>query len=173
MPGAAKRIYWDSCCFLDYVNGDPAKLPMLDALLELSRTDQIRIVTSTLSIVEVAYGALEQKRGRLTAEVEAQIDALWEDNATIELVEFYGGIAFRARSLIRAGVLEGWRLGGADAIHLATAETLRAAEFHTYDTRLAKYAELDRRARSSTLRVIGAPAVTTRTHGDQPQVRAV
>jgi predicted nucleic acid-binding protein len=117
-------------------------LPTLDALLAESASGQIRIVSSSLSIVEVAFGASEQKGGRLSADVEARINALWEDNATGELVEFYPRIAFRARALMRLAMVQGWSLKPADAIHLATAEIAQTEEFQTYDSSLAKYSIL-------------------------------
>lgn len=57
----------------------------------------------------------------------------------MQLVEFHTDIAYRARGLIRIGLPGGWRLKPKDAIHLATAIEVQAAEFHTYDDKLERY----------------------------------
>ncbi len=36
MPEERRIIYWDACLFLDYIQGHPARIPILDALLEES-----------------------------------------------------------------------------------------------------------------------------------------
>lgn len=136
----APLVYWDACNFLSYINRIPDRLPMLEALLAESRKGAIRIITSTLSLVEVAFGAAEQTAQALTPEVEAQIEMLWNDRDTITLVEFHELIAREARTLIREGLPQKWRLKPADAIHLATAKRLRVSRFHTYEgTKLGRY----------------------------------
>lgn len=70
-------IYWDSCVFLHYIDGTPEWLPILDALLdEASATDELIIVTSTVSISEVAFAQVERPRQALDPAVESNIDAL-------------------------------------------------------------------------------------------------
>lgn len=141
MPEQRLLVYWDSCVFLDYVNGAIDKLPTLDALLDRAgpRGD-IEIVTSTLSIAEVAIGRLDQTGRLLDPEVEANIDQLWTD-PIVKQVELYKGIALRARDLVRASRLAGGGLKPADAIHLATARQVGVSDFHTYDTRLFQYSQ--------------------------------
>ncbi len=51
MPDEPRLIYWDSCIFLDYIEGSAHWMPILDSLLDqASATGEIVIVTSTLSI---------------------------------------------------------------------------------------------------------------------------
>lgn len=142
MPDARRTVYWDSCVFLDYINGIPEKLPILDSLIDRAgpRGD-IEIVTSTLSIAEVAFGRLDQSGTNLDPSIEAKIDALWTDSI-VKQVEFHKGIAFEARDLIRAARIAGAGLQAADAIHLATARRIGAAEFQTYDSKLFRHSGL-------------------------------
>src|SRR5207302_316632 len=103
---------------------------------------KLEIVTSTLSITEVAFGAEEVIGQPLDETLEDQIDAFWDDPSTIKLREFDRIIAREARTLIRAARSTGWSLKPADAIHLASAKMVVASEIHTYDASLFKYAEL-------------------------------
>jgi predicted nucleic acid-binding protein len=135
------RSYWDACLFLSYINGDADRLADLETLLEAAYQGAVEIVTSTVSIVEVARGAQEQA-GELDAVAMAKIDALWEPPSPIKLVEFHRVIATNARDLIRNGIRRGWSLKPMDAIHLATAANAQAGELLTYDTALEKYADL-------------------------------
>jgi hypothetical protein len=53
MPDEPRRIYWDACVFLDYIEGAPQWMPILDALLEqASETADLVIYTSTVSITD-------------------------------------------------------------------------------------------------------------------------
>ncbi len=133
-------IYWDACNFLSYINKIPDRLPILDALLAEGRRGDIRIVTSTLSLVEVAFGAVEQTAQALSPEVEEQIEMLWNDRDTVLLAEFHELVARDARVLMRDSLPHGWSLKPADAIHLATAKRMKVARFHTYEgTKLKRY----------------------------------
>ena len=136
----SERIYWDSCVPLSYVNGVPDRLPTIDELLRHARREELELVTSVLSITEVAFAASEQAGGALDPEVEENIDSLWSPDSPIALVEFHDLIAREARGLIRQGIGQDWgKLKPADAIHLATARRLEVDRFHTYDDRLLKW----------------------------------
>jgi predicted nucleic acid-binding protein len=135
------RLYWDANCFLSYVDGSADRLPDLDALLAEASRDEVEILTSTVSIVEVAFGKKEQDGRALDPDVDDALAQLWAPASPIELVEFYPLIATRAKDLIRAAVPKGWALKPMDAIHLATAQQVDATSFHTYDERLDKYSD--------------------------------
>ena len=140
MSEGRTRIYWDACVFLDYVNGVPEKVPVLTALLDRATPGgDIALITSILSITEVAFGRLDQTGTNFDLSVEQEIDSLWTDPA-IKQAEFHQLIAFEARDLMRVSKLAGIRLSGADAIHLATARRFEVSEFHTYDTKLFQQA---------------------------------
>lgn len=144
MPPERRRVYWDACVFLSYINGVPDRLPTIDALLRESEDpeNEREIVTSTLSIVEVAFALAEKEARTLDTETERKIDALWTDRGAVKLVEFHEGIAREARSLIRSAMSSGLSLKPADATHLATARSLRVAEFHTYSKDLPRFSSV-------------------------------
>ena len=134
--------YWDACVPLAYINGDVERLQHIDSFMERSGKDW-RIVTSVLTITEVAFGASEQTSSTLDLGVEAQIASLWQAGSPIQLVEFYDLIALRAQRIMRDAVSRSWQLKPADAIHLATADQLGCVTaFHTYDKKLERFADL-------------------------------
>ena len=139
-PGR-RRIYWDSCVWLAYINETPKDKEVLDILLRDSamRSGNIHLVTSVIAQTEVAFGVTEQNNQALDDDVEQKIDSLWKDSSAVTLVEFYPAIALQARGLIRMNVEKGWSLKPFDAIHLATAQRLEVSEFHTTDTKLHRY----------------------------------
>ena len=143
MANPRKRIYWDSCVSLSYINAETGRLAILDAILADSASDKgtTEIYTSTVSQVEVAFAKSEQDNKALDPDVEAQIDELWADRSALKLVEFHEAIAKEARQLIRTAIAGGFGLKPMDAIHLATAKWCQAAEFHTYDDHLLKYSD--------------------------------
>ena len=90
-----------------------------------------RLVTSVLSIVEVAFAKAEQDAKALSVEQAAAIAKLWQPNSPISTSEFYQLMAEDAQALIREAMTRGWSLKAANAIHLATADRLKVVEFHT------------------------------------------
>ena len=147
MPDTPTILYWDSCAFLSYVNEYPDRISTLESLLESSANGTIELYTSTISHVEVAFGATEQQRRRLDPKVEQQISSLWSDPDVVVSAEYHAGIGQIARDLMRHAVTGGWSLKPLDAIHLATAQWLCSVgieidEYNSYDTRLLKYAPL-------------------------------
>lgn len=144
MPESPRIVYWDSCVFLSYVNEYPDRIPVLDVLLDESSKGSIKLHTSTLAQVEVAFSASEQRREALDPQEEQRIDSLWADPEVIVSVEYHDGIGRVARGLMRNAIERGWSLRPLDAVHLATAQWLcdtglKVEEFHTYDDRLPRY----------------------------------
>lgn len=137
MPDDPARVYWDSNVPISYLNGMADRLTVIEELLRKARAREIELVTSSLSIVEVAFAQAEKQGEALDPAVEASIDALWEAGGPIKTVEFYDLIALGARALIRRGIDQGWgNLKPIDAIHLATAKQIGVVAFHTYCARL-------------------------------------
>jgi hypothetical protein len=87
MPASpTDRIYWDANVFLSVLEGDPSRGPIRARVRSSSGKQEI--VTSTLSITEVAFGAEEAMGEPLNATLEDQIDSFWDDPSTIKLREF-------------------------------------------------------------------------------------
>ncbi len=141
MPGKSPMIYLDACVLLSYIDNDSDRAPIIEELFRRSRANEVELITSTVTRVEVAYDSTEKAGQTLDPAVEVKIDTLWAPAAPIEIVEFYDQIAVRARDLIRFAVTQGWSLKPADAIHLATAVHMQAAEMFTYDSGLPKFSE--------------------------------
>jgi predicted nucleic acid-binding protein len=116
-------------------------MPHIEPLMGKSGKD-FQIITSVLSITEVAFAKIEQDQKVLDPETERKIGLMWKAGSPIKIVEFYELIALKAQKLIRAAIVKGWQLKPADAIHLATADQLKVKDFHTYDDKLDKYSEL-------------------------------
>ena len=90
--------------------------------------------------MEVAFAQSEKDAAALDQQTEEAIDALWLPPSPIKTVEFYDLIGNEARALVRQGISQTWgRLKPMEAIHLATAQRMAVAEFHTYCERLHKW----------------------------------
>jgi predicted nucleic acid-binding protein len=139
MPGDRPRSYWDSCVFLAWINGEPGRAAVVDSLLRKARTGELEIVTSVLSVTEVAFTTSE-RQGVLSPPTLSAIEALWDPPSQVKLVEFHRLIAVDARQLIRQATAEGLSLKPPDAIHLCTARRSGSAELLTYDPGLNKFA---------------------------------
>ncbi|MGF1505709.1 MAG: type II toxin-antitoxin system VapC family toxin [Anaerolineae bacterium] len=158
---ATRLRYWDSCVFLKWLL-DEEGADVIQGLLQTLRDQDeakpdIQIVTSVLTLTEVAYAANEKKQRRLDPETEQRIDHLW-DVPYIVVVDLNRRVARQARQLVRRSI-EARREDGStpkilswpDSIHMATAEWVRRHlarkaeldEFYTYDgDLLTTYAEL-------------------------------
>ncbi len=131
--------YWDSCLFLDYLNATPNGVEKIAPLIAAVRSGGLTIVTSTLSLAEVAYAGKELDDG-LDPTVEDAIDTMFRDESLLTLVEYDQEIGADARALIRRTVSEQKRLKPADAIHLATAVAVGATALYTFDAALIGHA---------------------------------
>ena len=138
MPDPVERIYWDACVFLAYVNAEEGRIEDVDAILLQASRGRIELITSTVSIAEVAFGAAEQRGQPLDKAIEDKINRLWMPPSPVRLVEFHALIAAEAVRLMRDLRPSGLSLKPMDAIHLATARRYEVARFETYDD-LAKF----------------------------------
>ncbi len=141
MPGDRPRVYWDTSCFIAYLQGEQAWLPTLRTLLEDANIHgAIEIITSVLSVTEVAFGAMERVNRALDPEEESRLDRFWSNSAGITLVEYNERVALFARDIRREDMVRGWTgYKTPDIIHMATARFVGATEMHTTDKKLHRY----------------------------------
>jgi predicted nucleic acid-binding protein len=132
-------VYWDSCVFVSYIEETPSRIGTLDAIVEEARQEHILILTSALSITEVAYAAQERTSGGPDPVALAMINDLWNDPTVVLVLEFNRVIAEQARDLVRRGLFEKRSLKASDAVHLATAVNRGVSDFHTYDGDILKW----------------------------------
>ncbi|MGI9105128.1 MAG: type II toxin-antitoxin system VapC family toxin [Pyrinomonadaceae bacterium] len=95
--------------------------------LKASQAGEIEVITSMLTIAEV-----RRTDGAPTDKVKRLIRSVLTSNKIVTLAEMTQGIAERARDLHWD---HGINLGGADAIHVATAIVTGCNEFFTLDAR--------------------------------------
>ena len=131
-----KLVYWDSDVILNYLdpNTDPSIILTLETLLDCSDNKSLpfRIITSTLTIAEVAFSAKEKLDFKEDPADWAAIQRIWNDGA-VHLVEFYRQIAEEARGIVRDSRFKQYALKPKDSIHAATAKLLEVDEMHTFD----------------------------------------
>lgn len=142
MPDDPRRVYWDANVVLSYLNGVPERVPIIEELFKQARAEEIELLTSSVSRVEIAFVQSEKDSGELDQEAEEAIDAFWSPGSPIKTVEFYDLIAEDAKALIRQGIEQGWgSLKPMDAIHVATAQRMKVSEMHSYDDRVKRWSE--------------------------------
>lgn len=136
---ALDKIYIDSCGFIDAVKTDVGEITEPDrandiwyikACLKAAKNGDLEVFTSHLTIAECrrAGGAPSEKVKRL-------FNSILVSGKVVRLADLTLGIAERARDL---EWIHGINLGGADAIHIATALTLGCKEFFTFDKKKGK-----------------------------------
>jgi len=137
-------LYWDSCVFLSYIDAEEGRVDVIEGILEeIQRSKGTRkIVTSSVSIVEVAFGAQEKLKRTLDPSILAKIDALWGDTSVLAIIEYHDGIARIARDHMRDAMARSTKLTPLDAVHLASAQWLGAYEVQTYDDGLWKFEDV-------------------------------
>lgn len=125
-------IYWDACVFLEYFHANPSYIQTLDQILDKIEQDpQQKVVTSVLSLTEIAYVQSEKHRARLAPDFETILNLFWNNRNIIQLIDVNTSIAFQARGFIRQTIPAGYSLKPADAIHLASVQWVGVDEFHT------------------------------------------
>jgi predicted nucleic acid-binding protein len=134
MPSNSPQLlYWDACILLSYIGRHSERFADIDACMAEAAQGEYEIVTSTYTVAEVAFAAQERDERALDPAVEKSIEKLWLPTSPIKLVDLHIGIAERARTLSRNGMISGRRLRPGDAIHLATAIDLGVDALNTYN----------------------------------------
>ena len=130
MADRAKTIYWDSSCFLCFLNRDEAdRRQTCEHILCHAKAGEIRLYTSTFTIAEVIRPKTRSipNSQRLTAQEIAKIEGMfhWPWLRKIELDQ---QVAFRAVELARD-----YNLLPADAVHGASAIIHKLDELQMWD----------------------------------------
>jgi predicted nucleic acid-binding protein len=136
-----RRLYGDSCCFIDLVKTDLGK-PLsgdkqhdawfLKRLLEAHRDGEVLVFTSVLTIAECRHAGDDD----LSEAVKSRFNRLLMSGQYVRLVQLTPFIAQDARDLRWEHGISGLR--GADAIHVASAVAMRCEEFLSDNGRLAR-----------------------------------
>lgn len=137
MPPGAELVYFDASIFIAWFNDEPGRSDTIEEILTASFEGRLRVITSVVSLTEVAYFRTEPS-GLDQNQLDQRINALLLNDRLIGLIPFDQRIALRARQLVR--VRSGGRRGLTvlDAIHLASAELADSDFFATYDRDFAQ-----------------------------------
>lgn len=133
MTNSPRRAYLDANVFIAYLANEAGRASVVASLLEDAEHRRIELLTSVLSVTEVAFVASEHASGDSDADENA-IAQLWIPESPIKLVDLSMRIAERAREIVRASRKSNMRrIKPPDAIHLATAEMNGCDRFFTYE----------------------------------------
>lgn len=127
------RAYLDANVLIAYVANEEGRASMVESVLDDARDEKIELLTSVLSITEVAFIATDHADGDPLGSEEA-IDQLWVPASPIHVVDISTRIAREARAIIRQSKSRGTRaVKPADAIHLASASIHDCDRVFTYE----------------------------------------
>lgn len=124
------KIYWDSCAWIGFLNGETNKKRELEIVYGSARNGNYELWTSTLSMIEVRRLDTEKQDAKpLSEENHKKIKDIF-GQPFVKPIPLAQDIAEHARDLVRT--TEG--LGKfQDAIHLASALRWNTMVMHTYD----------------------------------------
>ena len=131
MADPPKKVYWDSCAWIGFINEEPDKITPLRAIWDEASRGQIVIWTSTYSYLEVMRSPPKFGEAYPPEEEDGRVFSMFEQshvNRAAVDVE----IAKLARRLKREH--HPTLSKRPDAIHLATAVFHNVDELHTWDS---------------------------------------
>ncbi len=142
-----KYVYWDSNCFIGYLQNEPDTADVLENIIRLAEDGVLRIVTSAFTITEVVKfkGADGVLRKPIGSEEEAYLDSCFSPESGIITTNVDIVTARMARRAI-------WELDvdTKDSVHVASAMQFKRSGlmkdgdelvFHTFDKKLLKKAD--------------------------------
>jgi predicted nucleic acid-binding protein len=143
--GNTPRYYLDACVLIDLiehpVEAEPART--IAAMLDEADKGRVRLVTSTITVVEVWNAKREVDRNEIAADVEEVISRLWHPDGPIELITVSELIAKEALGMLRSCIERGWsKTQGNDAVHLITAKRENVDEFLTTERAMNKWGDM-------------------------------
>ena len=124
-----ERRYWDSDCFLGWLQNEPGKVEPCGTILSLCDRGEIEIVTSVLTLTEVLR---LRPREALPAERRSAVEALF-NRRSIHTMMLTRHLAEQARDLA-------WDhdIAPKDAIHVASALAAKVRMLDTFDVHLIR-----------------------------------
>lgn len=126
------ELYVDSSVLLAYVLEEDGA-PVVEQLLLDADQGNWKLLTSTVTLVEVAFGAEKAKESALDPATISTIDNLWTGGRPVSLAEASIAIMQRARDVSREARRRNRKLTPIDSIHLATAVAADVEKFLTYE----------------------------------------
>lgn len=126
--------YWDSSCFLGFLNAEDDILQGCLTVLHEAEAGRLRIAVSTVAFAEVVH---IKGFDRLDASKQVAISNFF-DHSWLIPVDVTLGVARKAQELM-------WKQGSLrpyDAIHIATALQVSAVVIHSKDTNFVRVAKL-------------------------------
>ena len=135
MNGEAEIAYSDACVFIAVLDNEPDRADVVEAQFSALRARGASIVTSAITLAEVAYASTEP--APINPSNTTAIDAFMQRPRRFRYRPVSQAIALEARGLVReAKALGVKKIRTPDAIHLATARDAKADLFLTYDRAL-------------------------------------
>jgi predicted nucleic acid-binding protein len=125
---AEKKVYWDTCTWLTFINGEPGA-DDCQYVIECARRGEVKIWTSSLALAESYKVKCNDEHRALAEARDREFEDYIEQGFVVE-VQCDHPIAVLSRKLCRAHA----RLKKpTDGIHLASAVLWNADELHTFD----------------------------------------
>lgn len=128
-----KLVAVDSSPWIVWIEGDRRLLPAVASVFEEIARGRVRVVSSTIVLLEVLTGAFRRRNELLARKFEAAL-------SDVEGVALLPVTREIAREAARLRTVHGLRTP--DAVHIATAILANAAAFVTMDRRLARVTEI-------------------------------
>lgn len=133
MTNSPRRAYLDANVFIAYLANEAGRASVVASLLEDAERGRIELLTSVLSVTEVAFVASEHESSDPNSGEDA-IAKLWVPESPVKLTDISMRIAERARDIVnRARQSELRSVKPPDAIHLASAVVHGCQHFFTYE----------------------------------------
>ena len=124
----------DANVFIAFLANEVRRAPVVASLLEDAERGRIELLTSVLSVTEVAFLASDHASGGAPSAEEDTIAELWVPESPVKLTEISMRVAERARDIVRMARRSDMKgVKPPDAIHLASAEVHGCQHFFTYE----------------------------------------